>query len=606
MIPMDVDCALAPWPGLQLLHLVQQAPDPQLVLTVISTAPTASCPLCQTPSGHLHCYYPRTLQDLAWGGRSVRLQLRARRFVCANPTCPRRTFAERVSEQIPVYAHRTKQCQDCLHALGLALGGKAGARLAQTLRIPASSDTILRLVRVRGVEEPEQLPPQVLGIDDFALRKGAKYATMLVDLERQQLVDLLPDREKETVVVWLQAHYPASSPGLQVVSRDRGGAYAEAVREAAPAAIQVADRFHLAHNLGETVERILRRYSPTIQKIFGAGKEETPPSDQAPPLNPPLPLLRHEADKAVSQRRRMAVYEHVVALVAQGYSQTEMAEQLRMSPKKIRRLLQGPPQPPVYRPQATTRIGPYKPYLRQRFAEEGCANSLQLYREIREQGYDGCRSVVTNYVTQLRQEAGLPAQTGKHTTRQPKPLREHIPAPSQIRWWFLLPMERLSAKQQEQLSRLCPGVGPGRSPGPGTGMSTLPQNEGPELPAIRQEEQGDQVPETKQPAADLGLIYQLAQAFMALLHEHTDEHLTEWLVRVQKSRVPELLSFAGGIRRDEAAVRAGLRLKWSHARAAYCTPSPRSSCFGPPDCRWRCHLVGQLAGRWNKQLPRSL
>ena len=546
-IPMDVAFLLAHCPGLQVTQLALYNLDHQLVLSVTNTTPTAWCPLCQTASRQIHCYYPRTLQDLSWGGLSVRLQIRARRFVCSNIACPRRTFAERLGDQIPAYAHRTRQCNDQLQAIGLALGGKAGARLAKIVRIPVSSDTLLRLVRAVGVAEPARPPPQVLGIDDFALRKGAKYATILVDLERRHLVDLLPDREKGTVIAWLNAH-----PGVQVVSRDRGGAYAEAVREAAPAAIQVADRFHLAQNLGETVERVLRRYSATIQKIFsaarvpsagGAATEGLPPTDHPPAA---LPLLRHEADKQVSQRRRMTVYEHVNALAEQGSNQTEIAEQLGMSRRKVRHLLKEPPQPPIYKPRST-KITPYKPYLKRRFAEEGCANSLQLYREIGAQGYDGCRSVVTNYVTQLRQQTGLPAQTGKHTTCQPKPLREHIPAPGQIRWWFLLPVERLSAKQQEHLARLCQR--------PGAGVLTdqpdrkvPPQNEAPEVPPKE---------------VDFALIYQLAQAFIALLHAHTDEGLTGWLAQVQKSAIPELLSFAGGIRRDEAAVRAGLRLQWS-------------------------------------------
>lgn len=546
---MDVDFLLAHCPGLKLTRLAQREHDQQLILTVVSTTPTALCPLCQTASGHIHCYYPRTLQDRSCSGLNVHLQIRARRFVCSNAQCPRRTFAERLGEQIPAYARRTKQCNAWLQAIGLALGGRAGARLAKIVSLPVSSDTLLRLVRAVGVAEPERPPPQVLGIDDFALRKGQKYATILVDLERQHLVDLLPDREKGTVVAWLKAH-----PGVKVVSRDRGGAYAEAVREATPQAIQVADRFHLAQNLGETVERVLRRYSPTIQKIFGEARQTpqvTQPNDQSLPRFPlplpPLPLLRHEADKQVSQLRRMTVYEHVKSLAEQGYSQTEIAEQLLMSRKKVRQLLKEPPQPPIYK-QRSTKIAPYKPYLKHRFAEEGCANSLQLYREICAQGYDGCRSVVTNYVTQLRQQAGLPAQTGKHTTRQPKPFRENIPAPSQIRWWFLLPVERLSAKQQGQLTQLC------QCAHACVDLCATHQSNAPEV---------GQAQEVHQSEADFALLYQLAQAFIALLHEHTDAGLTEWLAQVQRSCVPELLSFAGGLNRDEAAVRAGLRLKWS-------------------------------------------
>jgi len=305
----------------------------------------------------------------------------------------------------------------------------------------------------------------------------------------------------------------SAHPGVKTISRDRGGTYAEAAREAAPLATQIADRFHLSQSLGETLERILRREYPTIEQIFGVQAQDL----QSP--DPSLPLQRHEADKRVSQQRRMTVYERVTSLSEQGYNQGEIAAQLRMSRKKVRQLLQGPPRPPIYKSRPT-KLTPYTSYLKHRFAEEGCDNSLQLYREIGKLGYDGCRSVVTNYVTQLRQQAGVKSMTGRKQTRQPKPLKT-IPAPGPLHWGFLLPTERFNAKQQGQLTQLC------------------------------------------QREAKFVLLHQLAQAFVSLLHEHTDAGLTQWFKDVQRSKVPELISFAKGVQRDEAAVRAGLSLKWS-------------------------------------------
>lgn len=479
----------------------------QLVVLVTSSNPIARCPLCQTASRQVHCYYTRVITDLCWADFGVQLVLRVRRFVCSNSICPRRTFAERLGEQIKAYARRTKRCENQLQTIGLMLGGNAGARLARVLGMSVSSDTLLRLVRT--LEVPQRATPEALGIDDFALRKGQKYGTVLVDLEQQHLVDLLPDREKATVKAWLKAH-----PGVKLISRDRGGSYAQAAREAAPLATQVADRFHLSQNLGETLERILRREYPLIEQIFGG------PAQRAQPVEPSLPLLRHEAEKHVSQQRRMTVYERVISLSEQGYNQSDIATELRMSRKKVRRLLQGPPHPPVYKSRPT-KLMPYTSYLQHRFAEEGCDNSFQLYREIREQGYDGCRSVVTNYVTQLRQQAGMPARTGRKQSRQPKPLKASIPAPGPLRWCFLLPGERLNEKQRAQLAQLC-------------------QDEG-----------------------GFVLLHRLTQAFVHLLHEQTDAGLTEWFKEVQRSKIPELISFAKGLQRDEAAVRAGLRLQWS-------------------------------------------
>ena len=193
-----MDFLLPSCPGLKLTHW--EVDDQQLVLMVTSTTPTACCPVCQTASRQVHCYYTRTVADLCWADFGVRLRLRVRRFVCATPTCPRRTFAERLGEQINVYARRTKRCTSQLQTIGLMLGGKAGEHLAKLLGMPVSSDTLLRLVR--ALEPSERAVPEVLGIDDFALRKGQKYATICVDLQQGQVVDLLPDREKATVMAW--------------------------------------------------------------------------------------------------------------------------------------------------------------------------------------------------------------------------------------------------------------------------------------------------------------------------------------------------------------------------------------------------------------------
>ena len=477
------------------------------MLIVTSTNPVACCPVCQIVSQQVHCYYTRTVTDLCWADFQVQLKLHVRRFVCSNAMCAQRTFAERLGESIKAYARRTKRCASRLQTIGLLLGGNAGALLAKRMGLPVSSDTLLRLVR--ALEVPKRATPEVLGIDDFALRKGQIYGTILVDLEQRQVVDLLPDREKAPVAAWLNAH-----PGVGVISRDRGGTYAEAAREAAPHATQIADRFPLSQNLGETLERILRREYPTVEQIFG----EAAQSQQQPDLS--LPLQRHEADKHVSQQRRMTLHQRVISLSQQGYNQGDIATELHMSRKKVRQLLQGPPHPPVSTSRPT-KLMPYVSYLKHRFAEEGCDNSSQLYREIRTRGYDGCCSVVTNYVTQLRQQAGMKAMTGRKQSRQPKPLKGTLPAPGPLRWCFLLPVERLKKKQQAQLDRLCQG-------------------------------------ETR-----FAVLYHLTQAFVHLLHEQTDRGLTPWFKEVQNSGIEELISFAKGLQRDEAAVRAGLSLKWS-------------------------------------------
>jgi transposase len=191
-----------------------------------------------------------------------------------------------------------------------------------------------------------------------------------------------------------------------------------------------------------------------------------------------------------------------------------------MSRKRVRHLLKEPPQPPIYK-QRSTKLAPHKSYLTRRFVEDGCDNSLQLYREICAQGYDGCRSVITTYIGQLRQHYGRMASTGRRPTTQPKPLKDGVPLPGSLRWWFQLPPERLSVKQQGQLGLLC------RS------------------------------------NSELATTYHLAQEFVRLLRGRKEEELSGWLKKVSASAIAELISFAKGLERDEAAVRAGLSLKWS-------------------------------------------
>ncbi len=402
--------------------------------------------------------------------------------------------------------------------LGLACGGELAARLSRQLQAPASPDTFLR--RVRRLPLPPAPTPRVLGVDDWASRKGATYGTILCDLERHCPIDLLPDRAAATFAAWLQAH-----PGVEIVCRDRASAYADGVARGAPAAVQVADRFHLLKNLTDAVTSSLSQHRPQLQHsgdppvvdAASAAGVEKPPAAETALAAPQSGAAESPSAGPVA---RMTRFDQMVRLRDKGLSQALIAQQVGVSPRTVNRYLSRNRSPePKQRKAQPSQIDPYLPYLLQRW-DEGCHKVVQLWREISVQGYEYGRGLVHRYVARLRQ-GERPRQMGRNSTAPKRPAAPSCYPPRQAVWLLMRPPHELTNEERNDLAAMrtrCPTI---------------------------------------------ATAYRLAQGFTYMVRSRQVDRLDTWLREAGDSGLAELRSFAQGIERDKDAVVAGLTLPWS-------------------------------------------
>src|SRR5882762_9229300 len=379
-------------------------PRPKITLRVRATPTSAPCPLCATPARCIHSDYERTLADVPWAQYRVRLQLRVRKWFCRNRSCPRCIFTERLPTIAAPWARRTLRLAQRLVALGVALGGKAGVRLGHAWDVWVSRNTLLRLLRRQPA--PSFPTPRVLGVDDFALRKRQTYGTILVDLERRQPVALLPERTAEPVAQWLREH-----PGVEVSARDRSSAYAEGARQGAPAAPQVADRFHLLQNLREALDQVFLTHEKTLDAVNTLMRQQPvllPEGAIAVPVPPPVETPTPAQQRAGQrQARRQALHTQVWALHHQGWTAPAIAQHVGLSLRTVQRDLRSATCAGRKRrsDRGDSILNPSKPYLLERW-NAGCYTAMRLFRALRQRGDAGGYGVVAASARRLRQAQG--------------------------------------------------------------------------------------------------------------------------------------------------------------------------------------------------------
>ncbi len=507
--------------GVELVELV--ADQAGITMVVRACRPTACCPDCGAPATRVHSWYQRRLGDLPWQGLPVAVRLHARRWFCDAPDCTRRIFTERFPGLVTSYGRRTSRLDTLLTALAFALGGRPGARLLAALGPVVSHDTLINLIR-RG-DLPLAPTPRVLGVDDWSYRRGQVFGTILVDLERHCPVDVLPDRTAATFSTWLKEH-----PGVEIIARDRGGAYADGARQGAPDAIQVADRFHLVKNLGEVLERLLDRHHSVLRTAArAAAAAEAPPEAPAPsPADAPpaRPPTRAQRELAQRHARRQARYDEIHRLLGEGMGLRAVARHLGIGRDTVRRMARAP-RCPQYRARGPRPgiLAPYEAFLRERWTA-GERNAAQLWRELRERGFTGSVGIVRVFLARWREMPGRPG----------RPPRADRPAPTSPRPPQPVPRWR-SARQVAWLLRRADGD---LTPRQAAFLDHLAQS----------------WPEAQEART-------LARDFDRLIRERDAAALESWLARAEMSGLREFAEFVAGLRRDLAAVTAALTEAWS-------------------------------------------
>lgn len=469
-----------------------------LVVEAAARGKPPRCPDCATLGRRVHSSYWRTLGERPAIGRKLAVRLRVRRFFCDRKRCGRLTFVEQVEGLSERHRRSSLGLKKWLRAVAVELGGRAGERLCRTLNLRVGRTRLLELL-----EAPE-IParaPRVLGVDEFAFRRGRTYGTVLVDIEAGTVVDVLPDRTSETFAAWLREH-----PGVEIVCRDRATAYTKAVKESAPDAIEVADRWHLLQNLGTAVEKTCHQHRSCLRKQAEQGEPEEPLAIVLPmPVLPKTPIV----DRA---RER---YEDVHRLLDRGWTISAVARHLQLDRKTVRRYRNTPLDELLasakdFGAHRRHQLQPFMPYLHIRFAA-GITSGRQLYDEIRERGYTGSIQSLRQYLARLR-EGTI------------EPVRTDLPSPRRITSLIMRPREALTEDEEERLQ------------------------------------------DVKIACPDIARACDLAQCFHDLLTNRRGQLLLEWIRQAEQDAPAPIRSFAGFLRQDLDAVTAGLTLEWSSGK----------------------------------------
>ena len=517
----------SPAPSLNV-HAVQPG-DGGWTVEIDCLAP-AQCPACGVISRSRHSSYMRTLRDLPAQGTPVIVHARVRRWRCRNLQCTRKIFVGRLPDLAAPFERRTTRLAGIVRLLGYSAGGRPAERLLTRLGMPVSDTTILRRLKRAAAAQTTRAVVRVAGIDEWAWRKGFNYGTVIVDLERRQVVDLLADRSAATMAEWLKAY-----PEIEAVNRDRAGLYADAVRQGAPQARQIADRFHILKNFRETIERQLGRIEAPIR-----GTAASIESDRSPVVEAAVETF-DQVSGAIPERpvgrgwnaACLAMFDQVRSLYEAGGTVRDIARKLGLGHRRVgrwvcridfpeRNVMAPKPSNPAY-------VGSFLA----RCWAEGTTKIRHLFSDIRHRGYTGSFSNLARFVAPWR--VGTSGNTA-----DPCGSDEEALEPSNLRT-----LDPTSGRQISPITAAFLCVKP-------RGQMTPSQIAN--LNAL------------KAASTDFVVMRQLALRLRGLLRGGTTEKLDVWLSDAHRSDIHGMRRFARTVKQDLEAVRNAVLEPWSNGQ----------------------------------------
>ena len=459
------------------------------------------CPDCLSPSKKLHSYYLRKFRDLPTFGKSCNIYLQSRKYRCLRTECKRKIFTERFDDHFKPCKRRTKRLDEKLLATALEMGGRPAERICNTLSMPVSDSTLLRLIHKTPLPPLGQL--KAVGVDDWAYKKRDRYGSILVNLDTGKVIDLLPDREEKTLTSWLQGQH-----AIEVITRDRYGKYMRAATKGAPQAIQVTDRWHLLKNLGEAVKRIMVREYTRLSRAVAPKTVQKP---LVVPKDFPAGKKLAATDGVIKQR-----FDEMKKLQAKGLSNNAIAKSLGMHRDTVRKYLS---MDVLMRKSYGERgmIEAHFEYIKERMKSDPNIHLKTLWTELKQKGYPGAYSTLSESLTYYDIRVGKKARQTK--------LPQHAGSffkPSAAAMAFLAPESKISSTQKKLISKLC------------------------------------------QSSPELKHTMSLVKKFRELIENKMGSELNAWIAEAKHSVIAELKSFATGLLSDLQSIENAINLHWSN------------------------------------------